>query len=188
MFDVTAFPAKVQKLLSPEREMPLDRGTPNKAARAALQALLETDVVDGPIADADMARACLSALWLYHDFLDESHALSQEIHTTTGSLWHGVMHRREGDYDNAKYWFRRVGSHPVFETLQAEARATLPAEAPAELRKFVDRGTWDPFRFVDLCESACDGRDEWAAACRCLQAAEFRVAYEYSFESARRRT
>ena len=45
-----------------------------------------------------MAACCLCGLWLLHDFLDESHSLSQEITTDTGSYWHGIMHRREPDY------------------------------------------------------------------------------------------
>ena len=58
------------------------------------------------LAILDMAQACLAGLWLYHDFLDESHSISQEIATSTGSFWHGIMHRREPDPSNAKYWFR----------------------------------------------------------------------------------
>ena len=60
-----------------------------------------------------MAAACLAGLWLHHNFLDESHTLSQDIDTTTGSYWHAIMHRREGDYGNAKYWLHRVGASDV---------------------------------------------------------------------------
>ena len=49
-----------------------------------------------------MASACLAGLWLYHDYLDESHAVSQSIHTPAGSYWHGLMHRREPDFANPK--------------------------------------------------------------------------------------
>jgi hypothetical protein len=50
-----------------------------------------------------------AALWLYVDELDRSHEVSQTIETPTGSLWHGIMHRREGDFWNSKYWFRKAG-------------------------------------------------------------------------------
>ena len=35
--------------------------------------------------------------------------LIQEAKGDLGSYWHGMLHRREGDFDNARYWFRRAG-------------------------------------------------------------------------------
>ncbi len=94
--------------------MPLDAGMPNEAVETRLTRLEIDDEREGDApADRNMAEACLAGLWLLHNQLDRSHRLSQEIHTPTGSLWHAIMHRREGDYDNAKYWLRQVGDHPV---------------------------------------------------------------------------
>ena len=55
----------------------------------------------------------LSALWLYVSDLDRSHTISQSILTTTGSYLHGIMHRREGDFSNSRYWMRRAVGHPL---------------------------------------------------------------------------
>ena len=100
---------------------PLDAGRPNTAFRPALESLDPAALSEaGPTVDSEMAAACCAGLWLLHNFLDESHRISQSIETPTGSFWHGIMHRREGDFSNAKYWFRRVGAHPVFAPL-AEA-------------------------------------------------------------------
>jgi hypothetical protein len=57
--------------------------------------------------------ALQAALWLYIDELDCSHTLAQGIKDSTGSYWHGIMHRREGDFSNSHYWFRNTGDHPA---------------------------------------------------------------------------
>src|SRR5262245_29061740 len=119
----------VAELLDPPRLAPLGPGSPNATVRARLQSLKPVDLfAPRSVVDADMATACLAGLWLYHDFLDESHTISQSIDTTSGSYWHGLLHRREPDFSNAGYWFRHVGTHPVFEPLRAEA-AKLAAGA-----------------------------------------------------------
>jgi len=84
-FDPSAYGPTVAGLLTPERLAPLD---PDRL------------LVPHAVRDRDMARACLAGLWLSHDFLDESHTISQEIATPTGSYWHGLMHRREPDASN----------------------------------------------------------------------------------------
>ena len=43
------------------------------------------------VRDAAAAAACRAGLWLYHDFLDESHTISQEIETPEGSYWHALF-------------------------------------------------------------------------------------------------
>ena len=47
------------------------------------------------------------------DAIHEAHAIFQEAKGDLGSYWHGMMHRREGDFDNARYWFRRAGRAAV---------------------------------------------------------------------------
>jgi hypothetical protein len=172
-------------LLAAERLNPLDAGRPNEEVRAALQALtVPAAFAPQAVRDEDMARACLAGLWLYHDFLDESHRISQEIETPTGSYWHGLMHRREGDFGNSKYWFRRVGEHPVFEPLR-QAAAELAASAPERAARFLaEQSRWDPFAFIDLCEMAVSGRADCAELCRRVQQAEWRRLFDYCYRQA----
>src|SRR3954470_17321708 len=54
-------------------------------------------------------RLLKAALLLWNDHLDESHTIAQEIENADGSMLHAIMHRREPDYFNSKYWWRRVG-------------------------------------------------------------------------------
>lgn len=155
-------------LIPPDRIMPLDAGEPNLSARDALHTL-SIYVSDGVKKyDSDMARCCVSGLWLLHDFLDESHTISQNIATPSGSYWHGIMHRREGDFSNAKYWFDRVGDHPVFASLT-----------------MADGSRWDPNQFVDDCHRALRCHDEvQIAVLRELQHREWETLFDYCFRAA----
>jgi hypothetical protein len=114
-----------------------------------------------PVTNQNMAACCRSGLWLLHNELDRSHSISQDIETPEGSYWHGIMHRMEGDFGNSKYWFRRVGQHGVFETLNQQ----LP-------------GGFDPYDFVDQCEAAASNEDQFAN-CHKIAVAEWVALFEF---------
>ena len=131
-----------------------------------------------------MAKACLAGLWLYHDFLEESHTLSQDIDTPTGSYWHGLLHRREPDFANSKYWFHRVGNHPVFATLQLAAVELTSSSSPDLALAFAKVPVWDPFGFVDFCEAALSGRNDCTLLCQRIQQREWELLFGYSYLAA----
>jgi hypothetical protein len=120
-------------------------------------------------------------LFQWHDFLDESHTLSQSIEgqgdNRLGDYWHAIMHRREPDYSNAKYWFRQIGRQQIYRSLQKEADNTLARLTGPEVTRWRDRlqpgSNWDPFAFVDLCEEcAADESADLAHAARRIQYVE----------------
>lgn len=102
-FDPAAYAPAIAELLREPWLPPLDAGRPNKTVRTQLE-VLTSDNAFAPytVRDRDMANACRAGLWLYHNFLDESHAISQELDTPTGGYWHAILHRREPDFDNPK--------------------------------------------------------------------------------------
>src|SRR5687768_14593322 len=128
VFDPSKYGQAISDLLVREEPNELGPGSPNRSVYSRLSSLSPSDLSHS-IRDQQMARACLAGLWLLHDFLDESHSISQEIDTTTGSYWHGIMHRREPDYGNAKYWFRRMGQHPMCAPLLACTRQSVADNA-----------------------------------------------------------
>lgn len=177
-FSVTDSPAAIRPLLAEERLPDLGPGQPNTEMKARLSGLSAEALANGkPIRDAEAAECCVSALWLWHDFLDESHRISQDISSRDGSYWHGIMHRREPDYGNAKYWFRRVGEHPVFEQLGAAAAELAEAETLDTPARFLTSGRWDPYRFIDWCEAIAEGKSRCGELARRIAKLEWQLLF-----------
>jgi len=173
-------------LVDTPREMPLGPGSADLSMRSRLDDLtVSSAFAHTSISDIDMANGCVAGAWLLYDYLDDSHKVSQGIQTPTGSFWHGIMHRREPDYSNAKYWFRKVGDHPAFPALRSAA-ATIARDLPSHATSdFLEsQSAWDPFAFVDLVEKCAHGQSPSAELCRRVQTAEWRILFDYSYRQA----
>lgn len=111
--------------------------------------------------------ALKAGLFQWYDALEESHHCSQQAQHQGRHLgadyWHAIMHRREPDYSNSKYWFRHVGASPVFDQLLRYAQAIS--------EEFASIKTWDPFAFVDYC-SRCKAGSRQEIIARRIQAVE----------------
>lgn len=105
-------------------------------AADALLGIVEQVVQNPAIAQ----RLTLQAgLWLFADELDRSHTISQGISDATGSFWHGIMHRREGDFSNSHYWFNRTGHHPAMDAIDHyDAHAFIDDVASSNARTAED--------------------------------------------------
>lgn len=127
--------------------LPLDRAMPDLCPRhPADQLALKTvhDIVDN---EAVANRPELIAgLWLYVDEIDAAHKVAQGLANQTGSYWHAIVHRREGDFSNSLYWYSATGAHPVMTRIEG----------------------YDPRDLVELAKTGNDRalplqRSEWAA-------------------------
>lgn len=112
----------------------------------------------------------IAALHLRNDSLALSHSYAQQIeHDPTGAYWHGIMHRMEGDYWNANYWFRQAGNHPVMKQikpivaqwLQQNWHGKLADSASAHIleESFKLNNAWNSMQFTDLVQTCLRSND-----------------------------
>jgi hypothetical protein len=142
--------------------------------RALNEAIASTHLA-GP--RAELIRAILL---LWHDHHDAAHHIVQDMETPDGGYIHAILHRREPDYFNAKYWFRRVGPHPCFSELAGRAADILRKSGSDSLvKQLLPGGRWDSFAFVDACDAAASPSAPTHAALREIQRAEFEVLLDH---------
>lgn len=165
----------------------------NEELDAQIEALQVEWTVSGNHEQKIYALAVKAGLHLMNESLDKSHSLSQEIANGTGSCWHGLMHRMEGDYSNAKYWFADAGHHPIYTQLINLVRNYTPLQDLAELEHEALRSklkvlmtspVWNPSVFVDAVELQVtlvqDRRaDQWL---RQIQRFEMLLLLQYCYE------
>jgi hypothetical protein len=178
------YPGALRALIPGGTEMELAAGRPRAEMRAALARFdLAAIVAPRRILDNSLAMACHAGLWLAHNYLEQSHQISQCVESATGSFWHAIMHRREGDFENAKYWFRRVKEHEVYPLL---VDAVVAADGDALPASLMVKGRWQPLAFVDLVRHVVTGgADEHTAAlCRRIARQEWELLFEYCYRGA----
>lgn len=156
---------------------------------------LARELLEGVKADQVLSRAAepwagqavLAGLWLWHDGLVESHRIAQQGEhlddaewSRTLNFWHAIMHRREGDFSNSKYWYARSGEHPVLSALANQAGQVVH-QMPADkmLLRIVAPG-WNAAALVDLVEAVHDRpSDPRHGAAVQLQRLEWRLLMEH---------
>jgi len=162
VFDPSAYGPAVAALLAVDRLPELGPGTPDEARRAAIAA-----------AAKELPPACAAGLWLRFDFLDECHQICQaDEGNPDRDFWHAVMHRREPDASNSKYWWRRVGPHPVLKRLRERAPA-------------VGHAFTTPEAFVDECERVRGTASDAETVARRVQRLEWELMFQHCHTASR---
>jgi hypothetical protein len=174
----TAFWQLVQTPESPQLDQGFRQGT---LALASLTAGLNRLSDEYEWSESNCERLTALAL-LYHDHHNEAHDLVQDLVDAEGALVHAILHRREPDFWNARYWFRRVADHSVYRMITPKLKQWVTdAETASLLTKLTLGGWMDPLAFVDACEDV--HRKPSARAehefLRRVQQAEFEALVEY---------
>ena len=139
-------------------------------------------LLDAPFHNA-AGHATVAGFWLWHDGLHECHEIVQRSPddrffrsepaaqpvdsplrrpatlkelTATFSFWHAVMHRREGDFGNSKYWYAKCAGHSALAKLAEMATPLFAGQTQSAAIARLTRGGWDAYAFVDFVEAACD--------------------------------
>jgi hypothetical protein len=176
---VKGYPPLVAELLAEEdlllRLRPTEPGSAD--AILAIRNAKEEELTGGAVlADLSYPRLIRAGLLYAYDAIDESHRIVQEIGSAHGAYWHGMIHRREGDFENARYWYRRTGKLGVFPEMHARA---------AEVSSLMGRqDDWDPYILVWQCEQARFGGDVNQKELVGLQKIEFEVMFEHLWADA----
>jgi hypothetical protein len=95
-------------------------------------------------ANGPQASCTRSLLLLAAGGIDEAHRIVQEMSTTDATYIHGVIHRVDDDFDNARYWFRRARIHPAGAEMYRRAAANSLAAARDPI--------WNPVLVTDMVE------------------------------------
>jgi hypothetical protein len=132
---------------------------------AMIEEVAPTDLIAPHVINSGIHVDLLkAALFLWNDDFEPSHQHSQAAQNAEGAYWHAILHRREPDESNSRYWYARVGSHPVFHQMAK----CYPG--------------WKPEKFVLECRRASDRESIRLAAEK--QVKEFELLFEHTFDLA----
>jgi len=153
--------------------------TPDDAV-AALKYVTPDQLLTVPIQNRDEAMAMLAGLWLWLDGLKEAHEMAQDLVGPTGAFWHAIVHRREGDFSNAKYWYARCADHRALRLVSAMARDIVGRDTQDKSILRIVAGEYNPDAMVDLVEAIADKPQDprYEAAVR-LQKLEWEALFSH---------
>jgi hypothetical protein len=126
---------------------------------------------DAQISPVDSAaRSCLRSLFfLAAGDLNRAHVIVQDLSSSNAYYIHGMIHRLEGDFGNARYWFRRARVHPTAPEMYRRAAVNSLTIA--------SHPVWDPELVTTLAEEV--GQEAPSEELRAILTVEYEVLVEH---------
>ncbi len=113
-----------------------------------------------------------AALLIWHDRLDDAHVIAQDLNDKTGAYLHSIIHRREPDFSNARYWLHRIGAHPSWARFRASLKSLGGAAPDETILLTIERdGTFNAESLLQKAEAIRKSNSD-TTILRKLQAAE----------------
>ncbi len=188
------YPPQIAQIVANlDTRQPLPPLTPKEPWKRKLTETLQTMPLTNLLGNQTLKNSSLEntvkiGLLIWNDALDEAHRILQDINTKTGDYWHAIVHRREPDYENSKYWFNRVGNHPVYPFLRKQMldllkKHSLESNELASYETTIQDGhNWEAAQFVDWCESVTqDSKVEVIHFLQRAQVEEIKILLDYSY-------
>lgn len=139
-------------------------------------AAVEHLLAELPKEDGRSTQLVRALVLVWHDHHDPAHVIVQDMPSQDAAYVHAILHRREPDFGNARYWFRRLNNHPAFSQLAARADAVIRnSSGDLNLGELQPNTGWDALAFVDACEHPGAKSGVRHATLRTIQQAEFEI-------------
>ncbi|MBW0000417.1 MAG: hypothetical protein JO015_15065 [Verrucomicrobia bacterium] len=126
-----------------------DEPAPDPQLLAQIEAITDSSL---DLPEPQKAACVRALLWYTAGNLNAAHEIVQPMSGPDGAYIHGMIHRVEGDFDNARYWFSRAAAHPASAEIYRHAVVNSQAIAAHPL--------WDPVYVTDLVEESGTGISE----------------------------
>ncbi|HON06641.1 MAG TPA: hypothetical protein PLW02_00920 [Verrucomicrobiota bacterium] len=124
---------------------------------------------------------CLLLLW--HDYIELSHHIADTERTTDFIYIHAIIHRRERDIYNSRFWFRHLDMcHIVISNIAKEVGAYLTEKGETQLLdRFVKDDGWVPLEFLEEVNKASkmDLSDPFVKLLQNIQTIEFACWFRF---------
>ena len=144
-----SLPVEIKKFID-ESPISLVASKGGPLSIAEIKSFYESEI-EPQVNDKKFGELLYGGLLMAQDYIWEAHEIVQDYPDVEASWWHAFMHRMEGDYGNAGYWYRKVGQPAAFDSLLSAVQE-LAFETSAD--QILSWNEWDSFRLNKMIDSS----------------------------------